>query len=40
MGRGRFHYLTEAAFLAYEDESFSKDARKWLVERARKEEGK
>ena len=37
-GRGRFHYLTEAALLVNEDERFSKDAREWLIERARREE--
>ena len=40
IGRGRFHYLTEAALLANEneDDTFSKDARNWLIERARQEE--
>lgn len=39
-GRGHFHYLTEAALLVNEDGSFPKDAREWLIERARQDEGK
>lgn len=39
IGRGHLHYLLEAASLANEDNSLSKEAREWLIGRARKEEG-
>lgn len=39
IGRGHLHYLLEAAALTNEDDSFPKETREWLIERARNEKG-
>jgi len=38
VGRGHLHYLLDAASLTNEDDLLPKEAREWLIERARKEE--
>lgn len=40
IGRGHLHYLLEAASLVNEDNSFPKEAREWLIKKARQEESK
>lgn len=40
MGRGDYHYLTSSSVLANEDNSFSIQAREWLIERSKKSENK
>ena len=38
MGRGHLHYLLEASLLVNEDETLSKEAKKWLIEQEQQKE--